>query len=298
MISSLLPRSVRRLFFAPACAAVCICASAGAQTSPISPQDAELIRKENQLLREEIRAADQQIELLLERVVLLERQLGYEPINANDRSASTDDAQVELVLPDDALASPSTVLRELSKRYEERFGDEQSLTEDSQDVISKWCREVTIQLRGKREWIVSIGSITRENRRLYTALFVVYDADTRRPISEPFRSSIPERFATRVQTHREATLWRVSGLVIAEPKFTPDRIDPGVFNYPPLVGPFVEFAWRFVWYGIAPFDFADADKGQDAGAPAQDGPNTDPGETEKNTGSDKPAQNDQDKSQR
>ena len=275
-----------------------MCASAGAQTSPVSPRDAELIRKENQLLREEIRAADQQIELLLERVVLLERQLGYDPISAGDRSSPTEDAQVELVLPDDALASPSTVLRELSKRYEERFGDEQSLTEDSQDVISKWCRDVTIQLRGKREWIVSIGSVTRENRRLYTALFVVYDADTRRPISEPFRSSIPERFATRVETHREATLWRVSGLVIAEPKFTPDRIDPGVFNYPPLVGPFVEFAWRFVWYGIAPFEFSDSDKGPESGAPATDGAAPDPGATEKNADSDKAVQNAQDGSRR
>ena len=50
----------------------------------------------------------------------------------------------------------------------------------------------------------------------------------------------------------DGTLWDASVLVIAEPRYDESRETRGIYDYPPLVGPFVGFGFRVEWAGLAP----------------------------------------------
>lgn len=123
------------------------------------------------------------------------------------------------------------------------------------DAVARWTRKVSRELRSQVQWVVSLENVERDKgaSRRYTGKLRVVDPATGFGIGRPIEVQVPERYAVRVIRAPEVSYWGLRAEVIAEPRYNPDRADRGIFDEPPIIGPFVEHGWKIVWRNLQPW---------------------------------------------
>lgn len=186
-------------------------------------------------------------------------------IDARPRAAEPDrrDAEIQAApilraeVPEDHLASPASLLNAVCREYEARFPNPPLTTEeqvaDYRVRLDQWAKEVNQNLRGRTKWRVSLTEVAQEasSPRGAKARMTVLDPASGLPIGESFLVDVPPRMAIKLNS--EPTQYYDLTLLLAPtPVVNPERRVKGVFEWPPFVGPMVEFAFDFEWGGIVP----------------------------------------------
>ncbi|MEO1584843.1 MAG: hypothetical protein AAFR96_09770 [Planctomycetota bacterium] len=255
----------------------------------VSPRE---LLAENERLVDENREARELIELLQGELTLLRnerrgllarvgnaeqvlRALRRELEAATGEPISEVDRQIAQT-PDDALASPASLLRELRSLYFESLppgtdGSPAQLDEYKQRV-QLWCRLTNRELRGKRTWLVELADLIPLRGGRAVARLTVIDEASGLPIAEAVDVEIPRQFIDRVENDPRYERWLLTSIVIASPRYNDGRATRGVFEYPPFVGPYVDFDFELDWISLRGWR---ADR---LGTGAQNDETDDPGE--------------------
>ncbi len=204
---------------------------------------------------ERVRELEAEVAALRRQVHDLQAQL--DRLRGTDAEVSTDAA------PLDPYASPGSLLLELRRRYARQLGDLARSTPSQQahfeSQAERWCEKVRGEIRGRTRWLAVVTDVRVPERGEPDALFRVLDEFTQRPLGEAVRLPIDRTAAGRFESLRRGhelrynhvypdeapgLAYSISTVVLAEPVFDRERLDAGVFNYPPIVGPCVEFGMR------------------------------------------------------
>ncbi|MEM8757224.1 MAG: hypothetical protein AAGF47_05520 [Planctomycetota bacterium] len=177
-------------------------------------------------------------------------------------------------LPADPLASPATLLRELRSRYFNALRDVPDTTATERvrykEQVALWCRLTQRELRGKRTWLVRFDELVPLRGDRAVARMTVLDEASGLPIGDPVDVAVPPRFAERIRVDARFDRWQLTSVVIAKPRYNEDRQTRGVFEFPPFVGPHVDFDFELDWVALSgwrPDGAADADE-----TPSDEGP--------------------------
>lgn len=87
-------------------------------------------------------------------------------------------------------------------------------------------------------------------RRDATARFQVIDPVNGLPIGKSFLGTIPSRMLLKIDDPTAPQMWDVTLSLVPQPTINRGRLTAGVFDYPPLIGPMVEFGFDFDWIGM------------------------------------------------
>ncbi len=229
---------------------------------PTSPADLLLQQIDEQ--RRRIEALEAKVgELTTERRNIAGSLRQIEGMLANLRAElSTDDARAPLVLraetPSDALASPESLMRELESRYRAEMAGMGFASEAERAAYAKkaqlWARLTNRELRGKRSWLVTLEDLASVGPRGQIARMTVLDAVTGLPIGEAVDVAFPAKFLERFNRGTRSGRWVLTSIVIARPVFNESRLTPGVFEFPPYVGPMMEFGFELDWYALSAWE--------------------------------------------
>ncbi|GAB5496337.1 MAG: hypothetical protein Phyf2KO_14170 [Phycisphaerales bacterium] len=235
-----------------------------AHAQPRTP--AELI-EENRALRDELEKAHSRVAALEAEVDrLLAERRGIEGtlaraeslISSIRRSVGSTDIprppKTYAQIPDDPLASPASLLRELQSRYHvEMLGVPTTTDAEREDFVRRaklWCRLTNENLRGRRTWLVTLDDLAPMGRDTYVVRMESQDPESGLPIGEPFDVQFPKRFLDQFERGTKSGKWEVTSIVIAKPVFNESRLTRGVFEYPTMIGPMVEFDFELNWQGL------------------------------------------------
>ncbi len=241
-VPSLRPAWLRRAALAAAAGLTLLTPLAGAQ--PVDELQDELART-----RDELRAAESLIVTLREEIARLQSELralrGEEP------------AEAMAEIPADPLACPASMAAELTRRYERDLGHLPKAGPGSgfEGAAMGWCERMASEIRGRREWLVSIDELRQEpGARDSTARIRVFDELSLLPLGGFEVVEVPARMAARIKAEPETALWLLSAEVSADPMYNPSRAERGAFDAPPFVGPHVESGFRLDWIGLVATD--------------------------------------------
>ncbi len=171
-----------------------------------------------------------------------------------------------------ASASPDALFIALVIEYAETFRDMPITDEASEKArgraVLEWTKSVRATSRSRPTWLTRItdlgGPDDRNNR---TARVTILDPISLEPIADPFRLTIPEKFAKRLADARPknnrdgpAPLWKMHVEMKAMPVYQPGRLTPGPFDYPRFIGPFAGFGYAVEILSISPISPGDAAK--------------------------------------
>lgn len=203
--------------------------------------EAELVALRNERRGLEIRVRD--AESMLSGV---RRELGGEPADA---PISPDHGRAPVGA--DPLGSPAALLRELRNRYFEAVRDLPDATdadrESYRQQVALWCRLMNRELRGRRTWLVEFDDVVPLPDGRAVARMTLLDEPSGLLIGDPVDVAVPRKFAERAG---EDDRWLLTAVVIAAPAYSEQRLSRGVFEYPPFVGPYVEFDFELDWIAL------------------------------------------------
>jgi hypothetical protein len=235
-----------------------VLASGAAGQQTVSPRE---LLAENERLTAEVRQGRATIEQLESELSVLRnerrgllarvrdaeqvlRSLRLELEAASLEEQSTGDVS-RAPAPDDPLASPASLLRELRSRYFESMrGVPDSTAAERAEYkqrVALWCRLTNRELRGRRTWLVELDDLIPLRGGRAVARMSVIDEASGLPIADAIDVEVPRRFIDRVENDPRYERWLLSAVVIAAPKLNEDRATRGVFEYPPFIGPYVDF---------------------------------------------------------
>lgn len=238
-----------------------------------SPPSVSELRRENEQLRlrideleSQLERSQQAIEELLKqvrelntRVAELQRALGAQPAAAVDAQPAApnssddlgqEDAPRYASLPEDnPFAAPESLFDFVRSSYHETFG-QVALPFESTDArnrylrdLDAWTKSLRRSQRAQIEWVIEVRRLLTEGSATHLEYRVV-DAITRLPYSErTFVMQVPSRYERRVLQERNATHWKIRGVVAAAPAINRNRETIGFFDVRPFVGPYVEFGF-------------------------------------------------------
>lgn len=165
-----------------------------------------------------------------------------------------------VVASQDPLSSPAALLTALRERYERDIKSlirTKDMTDDAfaakrRDTLERWCQNMARTFRGKTRWLVRLDVDPPVEGRVHAGRLTVLDPLTRQPIGDGFAVEVPARFSDVVRQAGVSALYELDVLVTAAPKFDANFATPGVFDFPPQVGPYVRFGVEAEWQLIAP----------------------------------------------
>jgi len=235
-----------------------------AQDASPAEQRVRIVRLSQEVsrLRQDLDAARAQMAQLQEQRQTLERALREAESVISRLRTQVGSVGVRIVeapkaaIPDDPMASPMSLFRELRRRYAR---DLAGLAQDSdadlasyRRAVDTWCKATGRDLHGTTQWLTRIDGVERRRRGGYEARFQVLEDSSLLPIGDPFVLAIPRRFATRLLRDMDTfPLWRITGVLAAAPAYDPTRETPGVFDVPRFVGRYVGFDYSFEFKDVA-----------------------------------------------
>lgn len=232
-------------------------------TPPLAtPSDA--LMEQIRLQRERIEVLERRVEQLLTERRGIEGSLRQiESALANLRAGlGTTETPRPLVsraeVPSDPLASPASLMRELQTRYRtEMAGLGFETPVEREAFVSKallWSRLTNRDLRGKRSWLVRLDDLASVGPRGHVVRMTVLDEATGLPIGEAVDVGFPAKFLERFARGSRSGRWVLTSIVIARPVFNELRTTPGVFEFPPYVGPMMEFDFDLDWFALSAWE--------------------------------------------
>lgn len=252
-----------------------VATGAGAQESDPTPSpvpaETEPAKSPADLFLEQIEAQRVRIEALERRVTELtgeRRQMAgtlrqIEGMLANMRSGLEGEPTPRppvgrAEIPSEALASPDSLLRELRGRYAAHMAGMGLATEAERAVFAQraqlWARLTQRELRGKRSWLVTLDDLAPVGTQGHVVRMAVLDERTGLAIGEALDVGFPAKFLERYGRGSRSGRWVLTSIVIARPVFNESRVNPGVFEFPPFVGPMMEFDFELDWYALSAWE--------------------------------------------
>jgi hypothetical protein len=223
------------------------------------------LRGRNQSLEAEVASMRQEIDGLERaradadrRIADLERRLSERPTQPGGTrpAAPTAEPTPRAEIPEHHLASPASLLNAVRREYESRFPNPQLATDEDvaayREHLTRWTREVNQSMRGQARWRVRLTDIEQlRPPRGASATMTVLDPASGLPIGDAFRVEVPSRMALKLD-ESESQFFDLTLMLAPTPKINAERRTRGVFEWPPFVGPMVEFAFDIEWQGLKP----------------------------------------------
>lgn len=183
---------------------------------------------------------------------------------------------------DAPLSSPGALFRAMVRSYVARFGAP-PVPPDVRE-LDEWRDATRQELSGRTRWLVrlTLGDAPQRRSEGWPATVEVLDPATLGAVEATIALEIPSRLAPRVQEASAAVLdgqervpvFAAELELLADPQLNPDRSERGPFDYPPLVGPGIEFDYGLRWQTLYQIDQAKLDElrrdmAKDAATPRQ-----------------------------
>ncbi len=194
-------------------------------------------------LRARVADLEEQLASARARIAELEQQLAEAGPKAEDAS------QGPGAQPGQAdLSTPDELLEQLKAEYADAFPAEPPRDERARRqhlrVLSQWANKVNREHRRRVEWLCEIVSRdVIDASEAYVDLRIV-DPATREPIGSRFVIEWPARLRPILARLDNGDLVRLRGLLNPEVRTNESRAEPGAFDIPPLIAPFVEFRFE------------------------------------------------------
>ncbi|MCC6907625.1 MAG: hypothetical protein IT430_06775 [Phycisphaerales bacterium] len=205
----------------------------GAGQEPQPPDEAAALRARVAELEQQLAAAQTRISQLEEQLAALEGKPQDPSQNPGPHPGQAD------------LSTPDELLERLKADYAEAFPAEPPRDERARRqhlrLLSQWSNKVNRDHRRRVEWLCEIVSRdVIDASEAYVDLRLV-DPATREPVGSRFVIEWPARLRPILSRLEDGDLVRLRGLLNPEVRTNESRAEPGAFDIPPLIGPFVEF---------------------------------------------------------
>ena len=256
--------------------------------SQVQRTPADLMLEQIELQQDRIEALEQRVsELTTERKNIAGALRQIEGMIANLRQELDSGSAPHQIVrraetPSDALASPDSLLRELRNRYRVEMAGVKLDTDEERAVFTeralRWVRLTNRDLRGKRSWLVELDDLASVGQNGYVVRMTVLDEASGLPIGEAVDIGFPAKFLERFNRGSRSGRWVITSIVIAKPVFNESRVVPGVFEFPPYVGPMMEFDFELDWYALSAWKPGDPITPPEDDAPAEENEQNQPSE--------------------
>lgn len=174
----------------------------------------------------------------------------------------------------DPYASPTTIRRALESDYTSSLAERLPPPGDAAAAaifrreLERWVAAANRSHRQAVRWHGRLVRTQPQGERLLVTLAPV-DPVSGESLGEEFTATLEPRLARRlsnsVRSNAEGEAWTLLGTFIPEIRANPDRMERGVFDNPPLLGPGAEFRWRVDVESLVP---ARREKPAEPAAPA------------------------------
>lgn len=147
----------------------------------------------------------------------------------------------------DSLLSPHDLLARLKERLAADFPDPLPADERAQRAhlrtLTQWVNAINREQRERIDWPCRILSRdATDAEKMYVELEAI-DPQNGDAVSEPFVIDWPRRLRPVLARFDDGSPVRLRGLLTPQLRVNESRSDPGTFDIPPLLGPFVEFRY-------------------------------------------------------
>ena len=204
-------------------------------TPPVQVDEAAALRARIEVLERELKAART-------RIAQLEAELA-----AAKAQPPTGAAPAEGGSQAEEPASPHHLLARLKTEFAEHFpepppSDPRELRQHVRS-LTQWVNMVNRERRQRIDWVCRIVSRDLiDADRAYVDLESI-DPVTGEALSERFVIEWPRRLRPLLARFEDGAPVRLRGLLTPDVRVNESRPEPGTFDIPPLIGPFVEFRY-------------------------------------------------------
>lgn len=224
-------------------------------------EDSESLRKRLAQIQAQLARLQSDVPALREENAALKQQLrdhNIEPRSAGSPGAapggpaSTPGASD---LPDDPLACPPCLLEALRSSYAERFGsrDVESDRAGYLRDVRRWTGEMRRKFRDTVAWTVEIDPNDVPGDVGLPVKLRVVDPGSHEPYhTRTVAVDLDRRHTRRIMAEPDTRYWLIEGVFYANPDVNVDRVEEGPIPFPPFIGPFAEFDFRFSARSVAP----------------------------------------------
>ena len=232
-------------------------------TGEATAQSDRDLRQDNQRLQTQVNDMQRELDAARSRIADLERDLQtlMRRLGRTTGTPATTTAQTppERVTIDESVpnASPRALLRAIRESYTEAtsnfdLGDDNSMAGRRQRAaylraVESWARRIQREMKSSVVWHIRMLPMAEQGGGEPGLRVRAIDPETKVELGDPFtirlNSAVRRKLATLDQRGPIDVLV-LKGVLIPQVTLNQDRMDPGPFNNPPLIGPFAEF--RFV----------------------------------------------------
>ena len=160
----------------------------------------------------------------------------------------------------DPFESPTAIRRGLEGDYTRSLAvrlpatGDQAATAIFRRELERWVAGANRSYRHPVRWYGRLVRTQPQGERLAVTLAPV-DPVSGDPLGEEFTVTLEPRIARRLSNPARPTAgdpWVLAGTFVPEIRANPDRMDRGIFDNPPLLGPGAEFRWRIEVESLVP----------------------------------------------
>ncbi len=206
--------------------------------APANIKEAQL-QAENQALRERIATLESALDEVRSKLRELTRLVSTVPRSPVTASTPAALSPASGTIPDDPTSCPDSLMMRLRQTYKQ-YPPSRSKKPATAAKIEQWCKvqnqlsfdRITWLVRAEREQPTSQGD---------TSVWVrVFDELTGRQLGAAAAITLPARHVRTLRADPEKA-WLLEADLSSAVFYDADRPTPGVFEYPPMVGPHVVF---------------------------------------------------------
>lgn len=218
------------------------------------------LREENQRLQTRVNDMQRELDAAGARIADLQRQIRMLELRlgqaAGGSSSTGPSMPPERVTIDESVpnASPRALFNAISESYREatrdiEIGDYQGIAGNRQRAlylrtVHNWANRVQREMRSSVVWHIRLMPLAEQGGDQPGLRVLAIDPQTHVVLGEPFfirLNSLVRRKLRQLEQRGAIDVLVLKGVLVPQVSVNPDRMDPGVFDNPRLVGPFAEF---------------------------------------------------------
>jgi hypothetical protein len=210
----------------------------------------------------QIESLRQELEEARRRIAELERELEAARQATQTPAAPTAPPAAEPELPPEAaLRSPAHFTRFLREAYVRELSSQLpenprgGLPTAAQRAIERWVAAKNREWRKPVTWLARLRELSRTENGASISVSLL-DPDSGETIGDPLTVSLDDRQARRVEQMQlrrpPPERWVLTGVFVPNLAVVPGRLQPGLFDNPPFIGPGVEFRFQILPESFAP----------------------------------------------
>jgi hypothetical protein len=240
-----------------------VVASGLTSTGAATAQSDRDLRELNQRLQTQVNDMQRELDAARTRIADLERDLAtlMRRLGRTTGSPPSTTAQTppERVTIDESVpnASPRALLKAIRESYTEatsdfEIGDYDGMAGRRQRAaylraVESWARRIQREMKSSVVWHIRMLPPAEQGGEVPGLRVRAIDPETHVELGDPFtvrlNSTIRRKLAT-LEQRGPIDVLVLKGVLVPQVTVNQDRMDPGPFDNPPLVGPFAEF--RFI----------------------------------------------------